>query len=98
MLVDYSFGDIVSLSNSALIIHLILSLFSGMIYFLPTGIQLAEISTIPQSVISEAKKLAHKISEEKKVGYSVWKITLLYFPTSTLCILMTHELYTQKNN
>ena len=31
------------------------------------GIQLAEISTMPQSVITDAKKLAEKISEEKKV-------------------------------
>ena len=31
------------------------------------GIQLAEISTMPQSVITDAKNLAEKISEEKKV-------------------------------
>jgi len=32
------------------------------------GIQLAEISTLPQSVVREAKEIAKKLAEEKKVS------------------------------
>lgn len=42
------------------------------------GIQLAEISTMPQPVIIEAKQIAKKITEEKKVFFYLINYSMLF--------------------